>query len=61
MASRPPLPPFNFEAAVQKARAATDGWHTRDLPKVFMACTAGSARRNRAEFVKGRDLSELGL
>jgi len=30
MASRPPLPPFAFETAVQKARASEDGWHTRD-------------------------------
>jgi len=43
MASRPPLPPFNFEADVQKARAFEDGWYTR------------------AEFVKGRALSELVL
>ncbi len=61
MASRPPLPPFAFETAVQKVRAAKDGWHTRDLPKVSTVCTAGSARRNRAEFLKGRALSKLGL
>lgn len=61
MASRPPLPPFNFETAVQKVRASEDGWNTRDPQKVFMACSAGSAWRNRAEFVEGRDLSELGL
>lgn len=61
MASRPPLPPFAFEAAVQKARASEDGWHTRNLPKVSTVCTAGSAWRNRAEFVKGRALSKLGL
>jgi nuclear transport factor 2 (NTF2) superfamily protein len=28
---------------------------------VSMACAAGIAWRNRAEFVRGRDLSELGL
>ncbi len=60
MESRPPLPPFTFETAVQKVRAFEDGWHARDLPKVSMACTASSAWRNRAEFVKDRDLSELG-
>jgi len=60
MASRPPLPPFTFETAVQKVRAAEDSCNNRDPQKVSMACTAGSAQRNRAEFVKGRDLSELG-
>lgn len=61
MESRLPLPPFTFEAAVQKVSAAPNGWHTRDLPKVSMAYSARSARRNRAEFVKGRALSALGL
>ncbi len=61
MASKPLLLPFTFETAVQKVRAFEDGWHARDLPKVSMACTAGSAWRNRAEFVKDRALSKLGL
>jgi nuclear transport factor 2 (NTF2) superfamily protein len=60
MASKPLLLPFTFETAVQKVRAFEDGWHARDLPKVSMACTAGSGWCNRAEFVKGRALSELG-
>ena len=55
MESRPPLPPFSFETAVQKVRAAEDGWNNRDPQKVSMAYTAGSQWRNRAEFVKGRD------
>ena len=55
MESRPPLPPFNFETAVQKVRAAEDGWNNRDPQKVSMAYTAGSQWRNRAEFVTGRD------
>jgi nuclear transport factor 2 (NTF2) superfamily protein len=55
MESRPPLPPFTFETAVQKVRAAEDGWNNRDPQKVSMAYTAGSQWRNRAEFVKGRD------
>ncbi len=61
MASRSPLPSFTFEASGQKVRAAEDGWNTRDPQKVSMACAAGIAWRNRAEFVRGRDLSELGL
>ena len=55
MESRPPLPPFSFETAVQKVRAAEDGWNNRDPQKVAMAYTAGSQWRNRAEFVTGRD------
>ena len=55
MESRPPLPPFTFETAVQKVRAAEDGWNNRDPQKVAMAYTAGSQWRNRAEFVTGRE------
>ena len=55
MESRPPLPPFTFETAVHKVRAAEDGWNNRDPQKVSMAYTAGSQWRNRAEFVTGRD------
>lgn len=55
MESRPPLPPFTFETAVQKVRAAEDGWNNRDPQKVAMAYTAGSQWRYRAEFVTGRD------
>ena len=55
MESRPPLPPFTFETAVQKVRAAEDGWNNRDPQKVALAYTAGGQWRNRAEFVTGRD------
>ena len=55
MESRPPLPPFSFETAVQKVRAAEDGWNNRDPQKVSMAYTAGSQWRNRAKFVTGRE------
>ena len=55
MESRPPLPPFTFETAVKKVRAAEDGWNNRDPQKVSMAYTAGSQWRNRAEFATGRD------
>ena len=60
METRPPLPPFTFETAVQKVRAAEDGWNNRDPQKVSMAYTAGSQWRNRAEFVAGRgDIADL--
>ena len=60
METRPPLSPFTFETAVQKVRAAEDGWNNRDPQKVSMAYTAGSQWRNRAEFVIGRgDIADL--
>ncbi|MEM5447055.1 DUF1348 family protein [Paraburkholderia guartelaensis] len=51
---RPPLPPFTRESAVQKVRAAEDGWNTRDPQRVSLAYTPQSVWRNRAEFVTGR-------
>ena len=54
-AIRPPLPPFTYESAVEKVRAAEDGWNTRDPGKVALAYTPDSRWRNRAEFVTGRE------
>ncbi|MCP3726954.1 nuclear transport factor 2 family protein [Paraburkholderia sp. CNPSo 3272] len=51
---RPPLPPFTRESAIQKVRAAEDGWNTRDPQRVSLAYTPQSVWRNRAEFVTGR-------
>jgi uncharacterized protein len=55
MTSRPPLPPFTQETAVQKARLAEDGWNTRNPEKVSLAYTVDSRWRNRAEFPHGRE------
>ena len=52
---RPPLPPFNREAAIQKVRMAEDAWNSRDPQRVAMAYTADSRWRNRAEFLQGRE------
>jgi len=52
--TRPPLPPFSFETATQKARLAEDAWNTRDASRVVMAYTEDSRWRNRAEFFHGR-------
>jgi nuclear transport factor 2 (NTF2) superfamily protein len=52
--SRPPLPPFTAETAVQKVRAAEDGWNSRDPAKVALAYTLDSNWRNRSEFLHGR-------
>src|ERR1043166_2491505 len=53
-ATRPPLPPFTRETAIQKVRAAEDAWNSRDPEKVALAYTTDSQWRNRAEFPKGR-------
>jgi len=52
--SRPPLPPFTRDTAIQKVRAAEDGWNTRNAEKVSLAYTEDSRWRNRADFVQGR-------
>lgn len=52
--SRPPLPPFTKESAIEKIRLAEDGWNSRDPEKVSLAYTPDSQWRNRAEFVQGR-------
>lgn len=52
--SRPPLPPFTRATAIQKVRAAEDGWNNRDPHKVSLAYTVDSQWRNRSEFPEGR-------
>jgi nuclear transport factor 2 (NTF2) superfamily protein len=52
--TRPPLPPFTRETAIQKVRAAEDGWNTRNAERVSLAYTVDSVWRNRAEFTRGR-------
>jgi len=52
--SRPPLPPFTRETALQKVRAAEDGWNSRDPGRVALAYTEDSIWRNRTEFLHGR-------
>jgi uncharacterized protein len=52
--TRPPLPPFTRESAIQKVRGAEDGWNSRDPEKVALAYSLDSRWRNRAEFVNGR-------
>jgi nuclear transport factor 2 (NTF2) superfamily protein len=52
--SRPPLPPFTRETAVQKVRLAEDAWNSRDPERVSQGYTVDSRWRNRAEFVAGR-------
>jgi nuclear transport factor 2 (NTF2) superfamily protein len=51
---RPPLPPFDRDAAIRKIRAAEDGWNSRDPARVALAYTQESVWRNRSEFIRGR-------
>lgn len=52
--TRPPLPPFTFETAAQKARLAEDAWNSREPGRVALAYTVDSQWRNRSEFFTGR-------
>ncbi len=51
---RPPFPPFTRETALQKVRAAEDGWNNRNPEKVSLAYTEDSVWRNRSTFLQGR-------
>ncbi len=55
MTTRPPLPPFTRETAIQKVLMAEDAWNSRDPERVSLAYTSDSRWRNRAEFPIGRD------
>ena len=54
MNPRPPLPPFNEEAARQNVQAAEDAWNTRNPERVALAYTEYTEWRNRTEFLHGR-------
>jgi uncharacterized protein len=55
METKPPLPPFTAESAVQKVRLAEDAWNSRDADRVIQVYTENSLWRNRAEFPVGRE------
>ena len=59
--SRPPLPPFTKQTAVEKVRLAEDGWNSRDAAKVALAYSVDTRWRNRAEFANGRAEAEAFL
>lgn len=52
--ARPPFPPFDEAAAIQKVQAAEDAWNTRDPIRVSLAYTPDSVWRNRDTFITGR-------
>ena len=53
--SRPPLPPFTEQTAIEKVRLAEDAWNSRNPAQVALAYTVDSQWRNRAEFLSGRE------
>jgi len=61
MTTRPPLPPFTRDSAIQKVRLAEDGWNSRDPARVALAYSEDTRWRNRAEFVAGRAEAEAFL
>jgi nuclear transport factor 2 (NTF2) superfamily protein len=54
METKPPVPPFDRDAAIKKVRGAEDGWNTRDPQRVALAYSEDSRWRNRSEFITGR-------
>jgi uncharacterized protein len=55
MQSKPPIPPFTLESAIQKVRLAEDAWNSRDPARVAQVYTEDTQWRNRAEFPRGRE------
>jgi len=55
MTTKPPLPPFTHETAIQKVRMAEDAWNTREPERISLAYTIDSQWRNRAAFPVGRE------
>ena len=52
--TRPPLPPFTLETAIQKTRGAEDAWNSKQPEKIALAYSEDSRWRNRSEFLNGR-------
>lgn len=58
MQTRPPLPPFTRETAIQKVRLAEDGWNSRDAARVVLAYSPDTRWRNRVDFPVGREQAQ---
>ena len=54
MATRPPLPPFTLQTAIEKVRLIEDAWNSRDPERLAHGYSEDSRWRNRAEFLNGR-------
>lgn len=48
-------PPFTWESANAKVRAAEDAWNSRDPVRVSLAYSQDSEWRNRDQFLRGRE------
>jgi len=59
--SRPPLPPFTKETAIEKVRLAEDGWNSRNAEKVALAYTTDTSWRNRVYFIQNREEAQAFL
>jgi hypothetical protein len=55
MDTKPPVPPFTKESAIQKVRLAEDAWNSRDPARVAQVYTEDTTWRNRVEFPVGRE------
>jgi nuclear transport factor 2 (NTF2) superfamily protein len=58
---KPPLPPFDRDGAIHKARMAENAWNSCDPGRIALAYTADSIWRNRSEFIRGRQEIEAFL
>lgn len=54
METKPPLPPFTHETAIEKVRMAEDAWNSRDPDRVVLVYSEDTRWRNRNEFPVGR-------
>jgi len=54
METRPPIPPFNLETALQKVQLAEDAWNTQDPLRISLAYSVNSEWRNRDTFINGK-------
>ncbi len=55
METKPPIPPFTKETAIQKIRMAEDAWNSRDPERVSLVYTEDTYWRNRTDFPQGRE------
>lgn len=49
------VPPFHYESALLKVKAAEDSWNSKDPERVALAYTENSEWRNRSEFFMGHN------
>lgn len=55
MDTKPPLPPFTRETAIEKVRMAEDAWNSCDPDRVVLVYSEDTQWRNRNEFPVGRE------